>query len=227
MIIDVIIPALNEADSIGLVIENIPTQLVRHIIVGDNGSIDNTAKIAKEKGAIVVNAPKKGYGTACLAGMAYINNLNPHPDIVVFLDGDYSDYPEQLPDVIRPIIENEMDMVIGSRALGHREGGSMTFPQKFGNWLATTLIRWIYGYKFTDLGPFRAITWKALLQLDMKDPNFGWTAEMQVKAARHKLKTTEVPVNYRQRVGVSKVSGTIKGSILAGYKILLVVFRGR
>lgn len=222
-----IIPALNEAKSIGLVIEAIPTQLVRHVIVGDNGSTDNTAQIAFDKGAIVVHAQQKGYGTACLAGMAYIQNLSIKPAIVVFLDGDFSDFPEQLPDIVRPIIEDQMDMVIGSRALGHKEGGSMTLPQKFGNWLATTLIRWIYGYHFTDLGPFRAIRWDALMSLKMKDPNFGWTAEMQVKAARKKLKTTEVPVDYRQRVGVSKVSGTIKGSFLAGYKILLVVFRGR
>ena len=227
MIIDVIIPALNEANSIGLVIESIPNQLVRHIIVGDNGSTDETTKVALAKGAIVVHAPKKGYGTACLAGMAYIQDLAAKPDIVVFLDGDYSDYPEQMPDIVRPIIEDQMDLVIGSRALGQREGGSMTLPQKFGNWLATTLIRWIYGYYFTDLGPFRAIRWDALMDLKMKDPDFGWTAEMQVKAARKKLKTTEVPVDYRQRVGVSKVSGTIKGSISAGYKILLVVFRGR
>ncbi len=226
MIIDVIIPALNEVNSIGLVIQSIPNQLVRHIIVGDNGSTDGTAKVALAKGAIVVQAPQKGYGTACLAGMEYIQNLSIKPDIVVFLDGDYSDFPEQMPDVVRPIIEEQMDMVIGSRSLGQREGGAMTLPQKFGNWLATTLIRWIYGYHFTDLGPFRAIRWDALMVLGMKDPDFGWTAEMQVKAARKKLKTTEVPVNYRQRVGVSKVSGTIKGSIQAGYKILLVVFRG-
>jgi len=226
LIIDVIIPALNEVNSIGLVIQSIPNQLVRHIIVGDNGSTDGTAKVALAKGAIVVQAPQKGYGTACLAGMEYIQNLSIKPDIVVFLDGDYSDFPEQMPDVVRPIIEEQMDMVIGSRSLGQREGGAMTLPQKFGNWLATTLIRWIYGYHFTDLGPFRAIRWDALMVLGMKDPDFGWTAEMQVKAARKKLKTTEVPVNYRQRVGVSKVSGTIKGSIQAGYKILLVVFRG-
>jgi len=227
VIIDVIIPALNEAKSIGLVIESIPNQLVRHIIVGDNGSTDDTAKIATEKGAIVVQAPQKGYGTACLAAIDHIQNLLVRPDIVVFIDGDYSDFPEQMPDVVRPIVESQMDMVIGSRALGKREGGAMTLPQKFGNWLATTLIRWIYGYHFTDLGPFRAIRWEALIALEMKDPDFGWTAEMQVKAARQQLRTTEVPVNYRQRIGVSKVSGTIKGSILAGYKILLVVFRGR
>jgi len=226
VIIDVIIPALDEADSIGLVIESIPNQLVRYIIVGDNGSVDDTAKVARSKGAIVVQAPQKGYGTACLAGLEYIQNLPIKPDIVVFLDGDYSDFPEQMPDVVRPIIEEQMDMVIGSRSLGQREGGAMTLPQKFGNWLATTLIRWIYGDHFTDLGPFRAIRWDALMTLEMKDPDFGWTAEMQVKAARKKLKTTEVPVNYRQRVGVSKVSGTIKGSIQAGCKILLVVFRG-
>ncbi|HHB78204.1 MAG TPA: glycosyltransferase family 2 protein [Saprospiraceae bacterium] len=227
MIIDVIIPALNEANSIGLVLQNIPNQLVRHIVVADNGSTDETARIAEENGATVVSAPQKGYGTACLTGMAYIQNLSTQPDIVVFLDGDFSDYPEQMPDIVRPIVEGDMDLVIGSRALGQCEGGAMTLPQKFGNWLATTLIRWIYGYHFTDLGPFRAITWAALQKLDMQDPDFGWTAEMQVKAARKKLKTTEVPVNYKKRIGISKVSGTIKGSLLAGYKILKVVFRGR
>ncbi len=227
MIIDIIIPALNEANSIGLVINDIPKNLVRHIIVGDNGSTDETAKIAQTHGAIVVPAPTKGYGTACLAAMELIQNLGQPPDIVVFLDGDYSDYPEQLAEVIQPIVSEDVDLVIGSRALGQRQDGSMTLPQKFGNWLATHLIWWIYGVRFTDLGPFRAIKWAALRKLNMKDPDFGWTAEMQVKAARQKLKIAEVPVNYRRRIGQSKVSGTIKGSLMAGYKILWVVFRGR
>ncbi len=225
-IIDVIIPALNEADAIALVIQDIPKKIVRHIIVGDNGSTDDTADIAKNKGAIVVKASQKGYGTACLAAIDYVESLAEKPDIIVFLDGDYSDFPAQMVELIRPILEEEYDLVIGSRALGQRARGSMTLPQKVGNGLATRLIRWIYGYHFTDLGPFRAIKWTALQQLEMKDPDFGWTAEMQVKAARQKLKTTEVPVNYRKRVGVSKVSGTFKGSVLAGYKILKVVFVG-
>lgn len=226
-LIDVIIPVLNEAQSIALVLNDIPKDLVRHIVVADNGSTDQTARIAQENGGIVVHAPQKGYGSACLSAMEYLRKLSIPPDIVVFLDGDYSDFPEEMPKIVEPIMSGQVDLVIGSRALGQREAHSMTFPQKFGNWLATTLIRWIYGYHFTDLGPFRAIRWQALLLLEMKDPNFGWTVEMQVKAAKHHLKTTEVPVNYRARVGVSKVSGTIKGSIQAGYKILLVVFRGR
>ena len=181
-IIDVIIPAYNEEESIRLVVEEIPRGWVREIIVCNNNSNDQTAAVAKAAGATVVDEPRPGYGSACLAGMAHIRNKPPadHPEIVVFLDGDHSDYPEQLPEVVSPIIEQGMDMVIGSRALGELEKGAMQPQQIFGNWLATNLIRLFYRYEFTDLGPFRAIRWKSLEQLGMNDPDFGWTVEMQV-----------------------------------------------
>ena len=151
--------------------------------------------------------------------------LNDPPDTIVFIDGDYSDYPEEMTNLLLPIKESDMDMVIGSRALGNLQKGSMTPQQIFGNWLATTLIRLIYKYEFTDLGPFRAIRYDKLLEIKMQDQTYGWTVEMQLKAAKHKFKCTEVPVDYRKRIGVSKVSGTVKGTILAGYKILLWIFK--
>jgi len=224
-IIDVIIPAYNEEQSIGKVLNDIPKDLVRHMVVGNNGSTDNTKINAINKGAIVVDEPNSGYGSACLAGMNYISSLETKPDIVVFLDGDYSDYPEQLRDVVRPIIEDDIDMVIGSRVKGDLQKGSMTPPQIFGNWLATNLIRIFYRYEFSDLGPFRAIKFDKLLQLEMSDPDFGWTVEMQVKAAKRKLRCIEVAIDYRKRIGKSKVSGTIKGTILAGHKILWTIFK--
>jgi len=224
-IIDVIIPAYNEQDSIGKVIADLPKSILRHIIVCDNASTDTTAQVAKDAGAVVVPAPKKGYGSACLHGIAFIKSQMQKPDIVVFIDGDYSDYPAQLPEVVAPIIEQEMDLVIGSRATGNMEAGAMMPQQIFGNWLATNLIKLIYNYHFTDLGPFRAIKWDKLMEIDMKDEDFGWTVEMQVKAAKLKLKTIEVPVKYRVRIGKSKVSGTIKGTFLAGHKILWTIFK--
>ncbi len=224
-IIDVIIPAYNEESSIKSVIHDIPKELVRHIVVCNNASKDNTADNARSTGAVVVDQPMKGYGNACLKGLEYIANQNVKPDIVVFIDGDYSDYPEQLPELIAPIIDQDMDLVIGSRATGDLEKGAMQPQQIFGNWLATTLIKLIYGYSFTDLGPFRAVTYDKLLAIDMQDRDFGWTVEMQVKAAKLKLKCTEVPVKYRKRIGVSKVSGTVKGTILAGHKILWTIFK--
>ena len=157
--------------------------------------------------------------------MEYIANTRNYPDIVVFLDGDYSDYPEEMVDIVQPIIKDNMDLVIGSRALGNMEAGAMMPQQIFGNWLATTLIRWLYNYHFTDLGPFRAIRYKSLMDIAMQDKTFGWTVEMQVKAAKLKLKTCEVPVRYRKRIGVSKVSGTVKGTLLAGHKILWTIFK--
>ncbi|GAB2614533.1 glycosyltransferase family 2 protein [Belliella aquatica] len=223
-IIDVIIPAFNEEDSIGKVIRDIPT-IVRHVVVANNGSSDTTKKVAEAAGAIVLDEPQKGYGKACLTAMDYLSKVEEQADIVVFLDGDYSDYPEQLLDLIKPIIEADYDMVIGSRALGKREGGSMTLPQVFGNWLATTLMRWIYKTNYTDLGPFRAIKWDQLKALGMVDENYGWTIEMQIKAAQSGLKTTEIPVDYRKRIGVSKVSGTVKGVFGAGYKILWTIYK--
>ena len=224
-IIDVIIPAYNEELSIAKVIRDIPKDLVRNIIVCNNNSSDATAVVASTAGAIVADEPSPGYGNACLRGMASIEALpyDEKPDILVFMDGDYSDYGEEMYELVKPILDDGMEMVIGSRALGRRERGSMTTPQVFGNWLSTTLIRWLYGYRFTDLGPYRAIRYPSLLALKMADRNFGWTVEMQVKAAKHKLKTTEIAVNYRKRIGTSKVSGTIKGSISAGYKILWTI----
>lgn len=226
-VIDVIIPAFNEEDSIGKVLGDIPADWVREVIVCDNGSTDNTAAVAVAAGATVLPQPKKGYGNACLKGMQYIASRpkQEQPDIVVFLDADYSDHPEELPQVVQPIMKSNYDLVIGSRALGDLEPGAMQPQQIFGNWLATTLIRLFYNYRFTDLGPFRAIKYARLVELNMQDPNFGWTVEMQVKAAKLQLKTTEVPVQYRRRIGVSKVSGTVKGSILAGHKILWTIFK--
>lgn len=226
-IIDVIIPAYNEERSIANVVNDIPKILVRNIIVCNNNSSDNTKNVALQAGAIVVDQALPGYGNACLKGMEYLAGLPSElaPDIVVFIDGDYSDYPHEMFDLVKPILEDDIDLVIGSRALGKKEKHSMTGPQIFGNWLATNLIKLIYKHNFTDLGPFRAIKYNSLLMLKMADKNFGWTVEMQVKAAKLKLKTTEVAVNYRKRIGVSKVSGTIKGSISAGFKILLTIFK--
>jgi len=224
-IIDVIIPAYNEEASIGLVIADIPKQLVREIIVCDNASKDQTAIESKKAGATVVEQPRKGYGSACLAGMDHIFRKEVHPDIVVFIDGDYSDHPEEMPDLITPILRDNQDLVIGSRALGRMEESAMLPQQIFGNWLATNLIRILYKVEFTDLGPFRAIKYDKLLALSMSDPDFGWTVEMQVKAAKNKFNCVEVPVSYRKRIGISKVSGTVKGTILAGHKILWTIFK--
>jgi len=223
-LIDVIIPAYNEQDSIAKVIYDIP-DFVRNIVVVNNNSSDNTKSIAFKAGAIVVDELQRGYGKACLTGIEYIRNLEVQPEIVVFLDGDYSDYPEEMREVVRPIVEGKADFVIGSRVKGQKEGGSMTFPQIFGNWLATTLMRWIYSVDYSDLGPFRAILWTKLLALNMQDQNYGWTIEMQIKAVKHGLKAMEVPVNYKKRIGVSKISGTIKGTVMAGYKIIWTILR--
>jgi len=226
-VIDVIIPAFNEEASIAAVIKHIPENYVRDVIVANNASTDSTKEVAKSAGATVVDQPNKGYGNACLKGLEHIENKNESPDIVVFLDGDFSDYPEQMPEVVRPIIEENADMVIGSRALGKKQGGSMMPQQIFGNWLATTLIRWFYGIRYTDLGPFRAIRYTSLKQIGMVDRDFGWTVEMQVKAAKLGLSITEVPVDYKKRIGVSKVTGTIKGTFMAGYKIIYTIFKYR
>ncbi|HRG33451.1 MAG: glycosyltransferase family 2 protein [Saprospiraceae bacterium] len=227
MIIDVITPALNEEKAIASVIRDIPKGLIRHFIVCDNGSFDRTAEIARSMGALVIHEPERGYGAACLKGIAYLKDLpiDKQPDIVVFIDADYSDFPEEIPELVRPILEGKADLVIGSRVLGNADRGSLTFVQRFGNALATLLIRLIYGYQFTDLGPFRAIRFKTLLELGMKDRNFGWTVEMQIRAAKLKISATEIPVNYKNRIGKSKVSGTVKGSILAGYKIIYTIFK--
>ncbi|QHI37049.1 putative glycosyltransferase [Kordia antarctica] len=224
MIIKVIIPAYNEADSIANVIQEIPKN-VSEIIVVSNNSTDNTEINAKAAGATVLKESQRGYGYACLKGMEYIFNQNEKPDILVFLDGDYSDYPEELTKIVAPIIEDNIDFVIGARVKSLRENGSMTPQQVFGNWLATFLMKLFFGAKFTDLGPFRAIKYDKLLNLNMEDKTYGWTVEMQLKALKQKLSYVEVPVKYKKRIGVSKVSGTVKGSIFAGVKILGWIFK--
>lgn len=223
-IINVIIPAYNEEDSIANVIKDIP-KYVDDIIVVSNNSTDSTEENALHAGATVLKEQNKGYGYACLKGMAYIAKKYQKPDIIVFLDGDYSDYPEELTQIVMPIIENNFDFVIGARVKRLREDGSMTVPQIFGNWLATSLMALFFRAKFTDLGPFRAIKYDKLLRLQMEDKTYGWTVEMQLKAIKQKLSYTEVPVNYRNRIGVSKVSGTAKGAIFAGIKILSWIFK--
>jgi glycosyltransferase involved in cell wall biosynthesis len=222
--IKVIIPAYNEADSIAYVINDIP-KTVNEIIVISNNSTDDTEINAQKAGATVLKETNKGYGYACLKGLEYIANQKEKPDIVVFLDGDYSDYPEELSKIVAPIINDDIDFVIGSRVKQLREKGSMTMPQIFGNWLATNLMSVFFGAKFSDLGPFRAIKYNQLLALKMEDKTYGWTIEMQLKALKQKLSYTEVPVNYRNRIGTSKVSGTIKGAIFAGIKILGWIFK--
>jgi glycosyltransferase involved in cell wall biosynthesis len=224
-IVDVIIPAYNEENSVGKVIAAFPQNQIRHIVVVNNNSNDTTRTVAESAGAIVLDEKRQGYGYACLKGMEFIAQQPQLPDIVVFIDADFSDYPEELLHLIRPIIESNFDLVIGSRSLGKRERGSMTPQQVFGNKLATTLLRWLYKVNYTDLGPFRAIRYSSLLQINMQDKTYGWTVEMQLKAAKLKLKITEVPVNYRRRIGFSKISGTVKGTIKAGYKIIVTIFR--
>ncbi len=222
--IKVIIPAYNEADSIALVLAEIP-KIVNEVIVVDNNSTDNTSDVARQAGATVLLQPLMGYGNACLKGMEYVANQSIKPEIIVFLDGDYSDYPEELTKIIKPIIDDDVDLVIGARVKHLREAGSMTPQQLFGNWLATFLMRIFFGAKFSDLGPFRAIKYTKLLELQMVDKTYGWTVEMQLKSIRQKLTYIEVPVNYKKRIGISKVSGTIKGSIFAGAKILGWIFK--
>ncbi|MDX2257667.1 MAG: glycosyltransferase family 2 protein [Hyphomicrobiaceae bacterium] len=221
--VGVVIPARNEARAIRSVVEAIPPW-VDHIIVADNGSTDRTAEIARSAGATVIHEPRAGYGSACLAGLAELAARGP-VDIIVFLDGDNSDHPEDMADILAPILAEAADLVIGSRTLGAVEAGALTIPQRLGNWLATRLIALRFGVRFTDLGPFRAITREALAALAMSDRDYGWTVEMQVKAARLGLVCREVPVRYRRRIGTSKISGTLRGTVLAGSKILLVIAR--
>ncbi len=222
--IKVIIPAYNEADSIALVLKEIP-KIVNEVIVVDNNSTDKTSEVARKAGATVISQPLMGYGNACLKGMEYVANQSIKPDIIVFLDGDYSDYPEELTKIVKPIIEDNFDFVIGARAKQLREEDAMMPQQLFGNWLATSLMRLFFSARFTDLGPFRAIKYQKLLDLKMQDPTYGWTVEMQLKAQRQRLSYIEVPVHYKKRIGISKVSGTVKGSIFAGAKILSWIFK--
>ncbi|MGQ0721206.1 MAG: glycosyltransferase family 2 protein [Candidatus Eiseniibacteriota bacterium] len=219
--ISVVIPALNEEASLPLVLAAIPPGIVSEIVVADNGSTDGTARVAREHGARVVHAPVRGDGSACLAGIAALDA----PDVVAFLDADFSDHPEELPRVLSPILEGRADLVIGSRMLGLREPGAMLPQALLGNRLATFLIRLFWGVRFTDLGPFRAIRADALRDLAMADRDFGWTVEMQVRAARRGLRCVEVPVSYRRRVGRSKITGTIRGTLRASHKILATIFR--
>lgn len=223
--IDVVIPAFNEQESIVYVLKDMPMNWVREVVVVNNNSVDDTVKRASANGATVLDEPRQGYGYACLKGIEYLKNKIDQPDIIVFMDADYSDHPEELPFVVQPIVERNMDIVIGSRALGTREKKSMMPQQLLGNWLATRLIKLFYGAKFTDLGPFRAVKFEKLLELNMQDTTYGWTVEMQVKAAKKKYEFCEVAVSYRERIGVSKITGTIKGTILAGYKIIITIFK--
>jgi|SRR5680860_10737 len=222
--IKVIIPAFNEADSIAEVVKELPDS-VSEVIVVNNNSSDSTSENALSAGATVLTEERKGYGYACLKGMEYVARQSKAPDIIVFIDGDYSDYPEELDKVVAPILYDGKDFVIGARVKRLREEGSMTPQQIFGNWLATALMKLFFGATFTDLGPFRAIRYDKLLTLDMEDKTYGWTVEMQLKAIKKNLAYTEVPVRYKKRIGVSKVSGTVKGSIFAGIKILGWIFK--
>lgn len=220
--IDVLIPVLNEEESLPLVLDAIPKTWVRRVVVVDNGSEDRSAERARERGAEVVVEPQRGYGAACLRGLRYL--AEDPPDVVVFLDGDFSDFPSELPRVVEPILKGEAELVIGSRTLGAQEQGALLVQAVVGNKLACVLMELMYGYRFSDLGPFRAITWQALQGLKMRDEDFGWTVEMQIKAARRGIGAVEVPVSYRKRVGVSKITGTLKGTALASYKILYTLF---
>jgi glycosyltransferase involved in cell wall biosynthesis len=222
--VDVVIPAFNEEESLPLVLAAIPRPPVRRIVVTDNNSTDGTRLAGENGGAVVVDEPRPGYGSACLRALRHLRENDP-PDIVVFLDGDYSDHPEELPTLVEPIAAGRADVVIGSRVLGERESGALLPQARAGNVVACLLISLLYRHRYTDLGPFRAAGWQALEGLSMNDPDFGWTAEMQVKALRAGLRVEEVPVSYRKRIGVSKITGTVKGTVLAGYKILSTVLR--
>jgi len=223
-IIKVIIPAYNEQNAIANVINDLP-KIVDEVVVISNNSTDQTELNAKNAGATVLKEHRKGYGYACLKGMDYISKQKTTPEIIVFLDGDYSDYPEQLTEIIDPILNNDIDFVIGARVKKLRETGAMTPQQVFGNWLATFLMKLFFNAKFTDLGPFRAIKYEKLVALKMEDKTYGWTVEMQLKVLKQQMTYRELPVKYRNRIGTSKVSGTIKGTIFAGIKILSWIFK--
>jgi glycosyltransferase involved in cell wall biosynthesis len=220
--VSLIIPALNEERSIGQVLGGLPPGLYSQVLVIDNGSTDATAAAARARGATVVSEPRRGYGSACLRGIA---SLDPATEVVVFMDADASDAPPEAAALLQPLLEGRADLVIGSRTLGSSEHGALTPHQRFGNRLAVALIRLLYGFRYTDLGPFRAIRVESLRTIGMRDRGYGWTIEMQVKALRHGLRVVEVPVSYRRRIGQSKISGRLGASIAAGAKILWTVFR--
>ncbi|MFV1950780.1 MAG: glycosyltransferase family 2 protein [Nitrospinota bacterium] len=224
MKISVIMPVLDEEKSLPLVMKDIPRDLVEEIVVIDNGSSDGSAIVARENGATVLSEPRKGYGYACLRGIEYLKSKS--PDIVVFLDADYSDYPEEIKYLVRPVVEEGYDMVIGSRVKGKSEKGAILPQARYGNMLGTFLIRILYGFRYTDLGPFRAIRFDKLIEMGMQDKTFGWTVEMQIKGIKKGHRITEVPVSYRKRsIGKSKVTGTIRGTIGASWKILWTIFK--
>jgi glycosyltransferase involved in cell wall biosynthesis len=226
MIVDVLIPALNEAESLPLVLSAIPRAHVRTIYVIDNGSTDETGKVVLQHGAQLLYEPQRGYGAACLRGVAQVTSLPRPPDVVVFLDADFSDDPAELPWLLEPIRAGMADLVIGSRVLGEAQAGALQLQQRVGNRVAVTMIQAIYGQRYTDLGPFRAVRLPALVALGMRDDDYGWTVEMQVKAARAGLRIAEVPVSYRRRVGGrSKISATVRGTVGASYKILFTILR--
>ena len=225
MIVDVVIPALDESRSLPLVLGDLPRSSVRHVVVADNGSTDDTAAVARAAGCWVVSEPRRGYGSACLAGLARLAALPRPPDVVVFLDADHSDHADELPRLLEPIASGRADLVVGSRALGVPDRGALLPQQRVGNRIAAWMIRRLYRARVTDLGPFRAVTWDALSRLRMEDRDYGWTAEMQVKAFRAGLRYEEVPVSYRRRVGRSKIAGTLRGTVGAGWKIVATILR--
>jgi glycosyltransferase involved in cell wall biosynthesis len=220
--IAVIIPALNEESTLPLVLKDISRELVDEIVVIDNGSSDRTAEIARNAGATVLHETKKGYGYPCLKGIEHIKTSR--ADVLVFVDGNYSDHPHEIMSLVEPIVRDDYDLVLGSRTLGQAEEGSLRVPVRFGNWLATVLISLFYNYKYSDVGPFRAIKFDRLLDLEMHD-NLGWTIEMQVKAVRRKYRITEVPVSYRTGTGKSKLTGNIRGIAVVGYRIIRAILK--
>jgi glycosyltransferase involved in cell wall biosynthesis len=219
--ISVVIPAYNEEESLPHVLNDLPQDRLHQIIVVDNRSTDRTAEVARENGAAVVYEKRQGYGRACLAGMAVLEN----PDIVVFLDGDYSDYPEEIDLLVEPILKDEADFIVGSRMILKESRGALLPQARYGNMLAVFLIRLFFGHRYTDLGPFRAIRYESLRAIGMRDKNFGWTVEMQIKAIKSELRIREIPVRYRMRIGVSKITGTVSGTFKAGTKIIYTIFK--